>query len=116
MKNLKHLKHMLATWAFNGMSSCCFDELRLVVVEVDGGVWSSLCGGGTSNSPMGRLHTKLTALACLLEHPLWRLAGSVEVAAANGPTEASTAVQCGVTGSVVEVAARDRATGWRWTE
>jgi hypothetical protein len=83
MKNLKHLKHMLATWAFNGMSSCCFDELRLVVVEVDGGVWSSLCGGGTSNSPMGRLHTKLTALACLLEHPLWRLAGSVEVAAAR---------------------------------
>jgi hypothetical protein len=57
---------------------------------------------------MGRLHTKLTALACLLEHPLWWLAGSVEVAAANGPTEASTAVQCGVTGSAVEVDRSER--------
>jgi hypothetical protein len=51
-----------------------------VGAEVDGGAWSSLCGSGADNSLTGRLHTKLTPLACLLEHPSWRLAGSVEAA------------------------------------
>jgi hypothetical protein len=28
--------------------------------EVDGGAWSSSCGSGVGNSPIGWLHTKLT--------------------------------------------------------
>jgi hypothetical protein len=59
MKHLKHLKHTFATWAFNAMSSCYLDEWRLVVVELDGGTWSSSCASDAGNSPTGRLHTKL---------------------------------------------------------
>jgi hypothetical protein len=74
MKHLKCLKYMLATWAFNAMSSCCLNEYRLVIVElnadteVDGGAWSSSWGSSVGNSLTGQLHTMLT-LSFLLEYP-----------------------------------------------
>jgi hypothetical protein len=80
MKNLKHLKHTLATWAFNEMSSCYLDEWRLA------------CRCGTRHRRGGRRRRmeldgmashEAHPLACLLKHPLWRLAGSVEAAATH---------------------------------
>ena len=81
MKHLNHLKHTIVTWAFNAMSSCCLDEWRLVVVElddgaeVDGDAWSLSCGSGKGNSPTGRLHTKLTPLTRSVEAAATRQIG-----------------------------------------
>jgi hypothetical protein len=117
---------MLATWVFNAMSSCCLDEWRLVVVELDASeevnddAWSSLYDSGTGNSPMGWLHTKLNPLASLLEHPLWRLVGSVEEAAAHqisggGHSEQASHSEQATRWSMatVSTAARKQAALWR---
>jgi hypothetical protein len=37
MKDLKHMKHTIATCAFSVASACCWDKWRLVDVELDAG-------------------------------------------------------------------------------
>ena len=37
MKHLKHLKHKLTKYTFSIASTCCLDEWRLVVAELDAG-------------------------------------------------------------------------------
>jgi hypothetical protein len=55
-------------------------------VEIDSSTWTSMCDSGTGNSPLGATSHESCPLACLLEHPSWRLAGSVKVDVANGLT------------------------------
>jgi hypothetical protein len=65
--------------------TCCLDEWRLVVLELDASdsAWSSLMQQ-RRGQPAGGVasHEALPSLA-FLEHPSWRLAGSVVAAASK---------------------------------
>jgi hypothetical protein len=120
MKYLKHLKYTFATWAFNAMSSCCLDKWRLVVVELDGGRCRSSCANDTIAD--GTTSHKTHALVCLLEHPSWRLASSVETAAASRQLGEVRLRRHGRSehGREVEAGVRDEAVRWgraaRWRD
>jgi hypothetical protein len=93
--DIKHLKHTsqtsetLETYAFSAMSPCYLDEWRLAAMygargstELAGAIAAWEAGGAASH--------EAPLLACLLEHPSWRLVGSVEQ-----PRRADGAVQGG---------------------
>jgi hypothetical protein len=49
------------------------DEWRHAGAKVDDNAWTSLCGRRTGNLRRAWRHMNLVPLACLLEHPSWRL-------------------------------------------
>jgi hypothetical protein len=65
------------------MPPCYLDEWRLVVVELNvgakagGSEWSSLVWQRRGQLAGGAASQEAPPLTCLLEHPLWRLAGSM---------------------------------------
>ena len=72
---------MLATWTFNAISSCCLDEWRLVIVELDAGVevdsgaLELIVRQRRGQLADGTASHEAHPLACFLEDPSWRLAG-----------------------------------------
>ena len=53
---MKHLKHYILL-----QHGFCLDEWRHAGAEVDDGAWTSLCGSGTGNSPVGAVSNKSCA-------------------------------------------------------
>ena len=47
--DIQHLKHTLATCAFNVPSTCCFDERRLINTKLDAMEWRVRRRGGDAN-------------------------------------------------------------------
>jgi hypothetical protein len=105
LNTVETFEHTLATYVYNHRNMCkiytcnvrfqrnvtlLLERIEVVVAELNAGVE---VGGGTWSLPVqqrcGQLASGATSheappIACLLEHPLWTLAGSVEAAAASG--------------------------------